>query len=265
MATEWYLQIGGDQYGPYTSGQVKEYAAEGRIVPDSILKQGAAGSWTQASSVRGLFASTLLESPAAPSDPTAIVPPSLPIPQTAATLPQPAPSDAEFVLQPAAVTRTARPPVTLGVASGLVGSLPPLPSRPRAEPTNNSVTRIVVIVAVVLALGFFGTLSYRARFAAGMQKGMQEEADRISKTLPKQIDEFTQLDSVNVGTNLTCTYSFTLSVKLNAEQKRKFQSEMTQTAKADRDFVTALEHGAIFHYIYHDENGQLILEFDIKD
>jgi len=55
MAAQWQVRIGQDIHGPYTSRELKQYAAEGRIPRDAQVRQGDQGAWYPAAKVRGLF------------------------------------------------------------------------------------------------------------------------------------------------------------------------------------------------------------------
>lgn len=50
----WYVKIGDSEYGPYTGNQLKQYAAEGRITHDALVRQGKS-MWALAGSIDGLF------------------------------------------------------------------------------------------------------------------------------------------------------------------------------------------------------------------
>jgi hypothetical protein len=70
----WYAQSEGQVFGPYDDAQVKNFASEGRIRPDTQVAQSQEGPWVPASRVKGLFAggapSHAVTPPAARSDPT---------------------------------------------------------------------------------------------------------------------------------------------------------------------------------------------------
>lgn len=72
MATQWYLNKAGEQFGPFTSQQIKELASNGKLSPtDKVRRQDMKG-WTEASKVSGLF----------PTEPltASLIPPSVPVP-----------------------------------------------------------------------------------------------------------------------------------------------------------------------------------------
>jgi hypothetical protein len=45
MAVEWYVCVGGDQKGPLSTDELKRWLKEGRITPNTFVKQGAASPW----------------------------------------------------------------------------------------------------------------------------------------------------------------------------------------------------------------------------
>ncbi len=54
MLGEWFVRVDGQQYGPYTSDQLKSYAATGHVTPTSEVRRGN-GPWCAASKVKGMF------------------------------------------------------------------------------------------------------------------------------------------------------------------------------------------------------------------
>ncbi|MCO6457106.1 MAG: DUF4339 domain-containing protein [Pirellulaceae bacterium] len=55
MAVQWYCRIGDQQLGPITADLLRQLAEQGQLTPDSLVRQGEAGSWVPASRVRGLY------------------------------------------------------------------------------------------------------------------------------------------------------------------------------------------------------------------
>jgi hypothetical protein len=55
MAAEWYCRISGAEQGPLTASDLRTMVAEGRLSPGDALRQGIAGVWVPAASVKGLF------------------------------------------------------------------------------------------------------------------------------------------------------------------------------------------------------------------
>ncbi len=55
MGSAWYVGKGRDRRGPFTSGQLREMATSGELLPtDLIWKDGMSG-WVPASKTKGLF------------------------------------------------------------------------------------------------------------------------------------------------------------------------------------------------------------------
>lgn len=51
---EWYVRIKNNEFGPFTSVQLRQWAADGRITPSDLIRRGRS-DWSPASSVKGLF------------------------------------------------------------------------------------------------------------------------------------------------------------------------------------------------------------------
>jgi cell division protein FtsB len=44
----WYVLVGGQQYGPYPLAAMEQFVAEGRVTPQTMLRQGETGAWAPA-------------------------------------------------------------------------------------------------------------------------------------------------------------------------------------------------------------------------
>ena len=55
MAADWFVAINGQQYGPFSSKQIREGVANGRITRATKIKKGTDEQWFDASMVPGLF------------------------------------------------------------------------------------------------------------------------------------------------------------------------------------------------------------------
>jgi hypothetical protein len=55
MLDEWFCRIAGREIGPLSSEQLKTMAANGQILPNDRVRQGATANWTPADDVEGLF------------------------------------------------------------------------------------------------------------------------------------------------------------------------------------------------------------------
>jgi hypothetical protein len=63
MASDWYIQHGGKQYGPMSAANLKKLAAERKITPATQVRAGAEGAWVQAAQVKGLFTASTETAP----------------------------------------------------------------------------------------------------------------------------------------------------------------------------------------------------------
>lgn len=71
MAAEWYVRVDGQEYGPYTTEQLKTYAAEGHVTPTSEIRRGE-GPWCAATQVKGMFPERTTAAPPPPPAPATV-------------------------------------------------------------------------------------------------------------------------------------------------------------------------------------------------
>ena len=64
MAHQWFIEFGNQSQGPLTDSQLKTLADGGQVTPSTRIRLGVNGSWTTASSVKGLFAAASVPPPA---------------------------------------------------------------------------------------------------------------------------------------------------------------------------------------------------------
>ncbi len=76
MTSEWYVKIGGKEYGPLSSVQLKQLAEQGQIDQNNQVRRGKDGQWVSSIRVSGLF-KTLPSSEIKPSVLPAQPPPIL--------------------------------------------------------------------------------------------------------------------------------------------------------------------------------------------
>ena len=55
MASEWFIKINDVEHGPFTPERLKQLAQQGKVTPETLVKQGASGTWLRASHITGLF------------------------------------------------------------------------------------------------------------------------------------------------------------------------------------------------------------------
>jgi len=166
MANDWFIRINEVEHGPLTSERLKLLARQGKVAPETFIKQGASGAWHRASHVTGLF-------PMAASRGT---------PATAAPLPKP--SSPPTI--PAAKAGSVVPPQPQNAANALP---PPLESPPVGEKKDNLV-RNVGIAAGATTLLFIALL-----IVPDMMRDKWElnNTDRVIATL-KQADALQKSD-----------------------------------------------------------------------
>lgn len=77
---EWFIDVQGAPYGPYTAAQLREFAANGQLFPTTNVMLGSHGKWMPALRVAGLFPATVPAPPivAAPMVAPAVVATSTP-------------------------------------------------------------------------------------------------------------------------------------------------------------------------------------------
>lgn len=55
MANQWYIQIEGKAFGPFDNAALARLAQEGRIKPETQVRQDINGPWVRAERLKGLF------------------------------------------------------------------------------------------------------------------------------------------------------------------------------------------------------------------
>jgi hypothetical protein len=71
MADEWFIKRDDQKTGPFTSGQLRQMATTGQLLPIDLITKGGVDNWVPASNVKGLFAPPVADpaiEPAAPSE-----------------------------------------------------------------------------------------------------------------------------------------------------------------------------------------------------
>ena len=63
MASEWYYSIGGTQYGPVSSSELKRLAASEELQPDDMVWKEGLKAWVKANAVKSLFTATIRSHP----------------------------------------------------------------------------------------------------------------------------------------------------------------------------------------------------------
>lgn len=92
---QWYCQVDGQQYGPFSWDQLKAMAVEGRIIAESTVRRGVDQQWYPAAKVPGLLSKPAASNgsssaSAAPKAAAAVTAPSAPAAQPASKPSKPA-------------------------------------------------------------------------------------------------------------------------------------------------------------------------------
>lgn len=104
---QWYVRLGNQVRGPFTSPQLKSFADRGKIADSMEVRLGTSSRWSAARNVKGLFPSTALVAPAKAIE-TQVVQPPIPTsaPLVAETIGRmPCPMCGELILESAAKCR----------------------------------------------------------------------------------------------------------------------------------------------------------------
>jgi hypothetical protein len=141
MASQWYCQVGNEQYGPFPASELKRLCQENRLLPDNLVRQGEDGRWIMASQVPGLFAAPAPQIAHAAPPPPRVSPAGQPA----------SPAVRAVAASPAAAKppppRGAPAPVPVGVpvAPPVGGTAPPAPIMispvsvtPRSTPSHSA-------------------------------------------------------------------------------------------------------------------------------
>lgn len=66
MSQQWYVMVNEKAAGPFSSAQLKQAAASGKILPTAQVRQSEEGKWVPAKRIKGLFAELPTQTTAAP-------------------------------------------------------------------------------------------------------------------------------------------------------------------------------------------------------
>jgi len=80
MAAGWYCRIAGEEHGPLTASQLRAMVANGHLSPGDAVRQGRAGVWVPAASVKGLFGAPAESAAAEHAAAPPLAPPLPPLP-----------------------------------------------------------------------------------------------------------------------------------------------------------------------------------------
>ena len=261
MATEWYFQSDGQECGPFTGSQLKRYADDGRIRPESLVKYGGDGRWVPAAQVQGLFAAA--QPVTAVALPPVIRGPAVrPTPHTQAAS-QPENPLADFAPDIEAASVEPSFPDLYDAPSTARGR--PSRSYSRSKKKQQSSKMVVNwgLGALTLVVALFSLAASQGLFT-DKQRAIEAEAVRVNKTLPKQIDEITRMDRMEVGPNRTVTLVFTLSKELSADEKKALRETVTLLVRSQPFIAQIRQDGVSLRVRYRNSAGKTILEFAVS-
>lgn len=91
---KWYVKRNSKQAGPFETAQLKQFAAEGKIKPDDLVRREDQTAWSKASDVKGLFVPSSVQSielpaPTLAQDSIPSTPPPVPIQTTSLSITDP--------------------------------------------------------------------------------------------------------------------------------------------------------------------------------
>lgn len=132
MADEWYYRRNDQEYGPFSSQQLKQRAASGELAPNDLIRRSDMEKWIEARQVKGLNTQPAQE-------------------QTAATPPPPPPIPAQPSTPPSIVTEVpSQPPESFNVVTETTPAFPQVntasgkrPTKQRPAPFFSSILRIM--------------------------------------------------------------------------------------------------------------------------
>jgi GYF domain 2 len=79
MADQWFIRVDDREFGPADLPTLREWKAEGRVLPTNAARRTDLETWSTAAEIPGLFAATTPPVPVEPSQPGPLSPAGLPI------------------------------------------------------------------------------------------------------------------------------------------------------------------------------------------
>ncbi len=122
-------------------------------------------------------------------------------------------------------------------------------------------------ISVRAAAGMAGAIAVLVALSGcgnSVERQVQQMADEMNKSLPKQIDPVTRLDRVEAGPGKQYSYIYTLSMNLTDQQKQAIQSTTTAKALTTPEMQSIFAAGVTIWYKYYDAKGTKLLEFPVK-
>jgi hypothetical protein len=162
MAAQWYCLIGQQQYGPFTSEQIRQLVQQGQLQQEHFVRTETDTRWTSAGDLPGLFPppqaapnppsvpsvttkpkkKTVVPAVSIPAPPTAQAPAAVPFATPMATPPSAIPVAAPIAAAPIAAAPIAAAPVAAApVAAAPIAAAPIAAARPVPAPAGPAQAR----------------------------------------------------------------------------------------------------------------------------
>jgi hypothetical protein len=130
-----------------------------------------------------------------------------------------------------------------------------------------SLNSAAVMAVAVIAIGM-AVLTGNCRKASYKDVLVQNSID-MNRKCPMRIDEWTRLDSTKAGPGKTFTYYYTLVSrtrdKVDAKSMEKqLKPLFVNNLKTNQSLEVIRKNRATMCYVYHDKNGQYILNIRVK-
>jgi len=236
---EWYVEVDGQEYGPLSNRELKQYADERRIRPETPLRAGNDPKWSTAGRVKGLFAETAAAPAAAASAPAPasddsldfLSQPATPRPQPAPTSqPQPRPAPAKPAAEKAATAATA---ATKG--AGKVSAK----SKKQFNYILGGITAVVLVIVVLLSSGVFksGKPTLEQTVASWNKQNLKDK---------KKLFDWVEIENFKVEDKNTCVLNCVIGSELTDEWKRTLQDKFKKFIRDEPAKAKMIQEGVKF-------------------
>lgn len=98
--------------------------------------------------------------------------------------------------------------------------------------------------------------------------GIQDRMPEINSSLPKMVDEYTRMDSADLGPGKLITYSYTFP-ELSLNQLREsdlstvLETEVRNNVCSNEGMRPSIDLGVVYKYVYHAEFGKEFFAFTV--
>lgn len=132
--------------------------------------------------------------------------------------------------------------------------------------------RVIGVIVILIAAKFFGRVIsdffMQRNQPPVSEESLQDVADNINKTLPRQVDQFTRMDEAKAGPGNRITWYYTLtsvtSKTVDASRIQAANSQITTAACGTSSTRSILADGTTVTYIYRGLDGVEITRVDVK-